>query len=247
MPLFLEKNKSQLSTSEANKSRLCTKQRGIVERVFGRLQSHFKYYANRSQNKSLKTDFRDLLNVCSVLNTYFLPIISDSGYEEEISNRLKSLLHKPTHLSDFVIQQKLNSKRVNFRDMDSSLDIEFPFLEQQDLYLLALGSYQLKLAPSYYAQHSGNAENIIQIYRDQDILKSVLEHSIICEEPYLLRGRIHSRHSNKTKYFLNILHDLSKTGVHMIIGYCCQCKSGLRTVGCCAHIMTTFWFFCNAR
>ena len=86
--------------------------------------------------------------------------------------------------------------------MDSSLDIEFPFLEQQDLYLLALGSYQHKLAPSYYAQHSGNAENIIQIYRDQDILKSVLEqHSIICEEPYLLRGRIHSRHSNKTKYF----------------------------------------------
>ena len=86
--------------------------------------------------------------------------------------------------------------------MDSSLDIEFPFLEQQDLYLLALGSYQLRLAPSYYAQHSGNAENIIQIYRDQDILKSVLEqHSIICEEPYLLRGRIHSRHSNKTKYF----------------------------------------------
>ena len=89
MPSFLEKNKSQLSTLEANKSRLCTKQRGIVERVFGRLRSHFKYFANRSQNKSLKTDFRDLLNVCSVLNAYFPPIISDSGYKEEISNRLK--------------------------------------------------------------------------------------------------------------------------------------------------------------
>ncbi len=32
-----------------------------------------------------------------------------------------------------------------------------------------------------------------------------------------------------------------------ILEYCYQCKNGLRTVGCCAHIMTVLWYLGFAR
>jgi hypothetical protein len=39
-----------------------------------------------------------------------------------------------------------------------------------------------------------------------------------------------------------ILVDVSKTGVDSIVEYCCQCKTGLRTIGCCAHVMVVLWY-----
>ena len=70
---------------------------------------------------------------------------------------------------------------------------------------------------------------------------------IQADDPFLIRGRIHSRFSNQTKYFLYILVDRSKTGVDSILEYCCQCKNGLRTVGSCAHIITVLWYLGYAR
>ncbi len=32
-----------------------------------------------------------------------------------------------------------------------------------------------------------------------------------------------------------------------ILEYCCQCKNGLRTVGCCAHVMAVLWYLGFAR
>lgn len=32
-----------------------------------------------------------------------------------------------------------------------------------------------------------------------------------------------------------------------IVGYCCSCLVGKRTVGCCAHVMTVVWFLSWAR
>ncbi len=32
-----------------------------------------------------------------------------------------------------------------------------------------------------------------------------------------------------------------------ILEYCYQCKSGLRTVGCCANVMTILWYLSFAR
>ena len=60
--------------------------------------------------------------------------------------------------------------------------------------------------------------------------------------PKLIRGRIQSRHHNSTKYYIYVLVDVAKAGSEGVIGYCCQCKSGLRTVGCCTHIMTVLWY-----
>ena len=39
-----------------------------------------------------------------------------------------------------------------------------------------------------------------------------------------------------------VLVDAEKAGGEAVIEHCCQCKSGLRTVGCCVHIMTVLWY-----
>ena len=85
MPVFLEKGQKQLSDIQANKSRFCTKVRGIVERVFGSLQQHFPYFAKGVSNRTLKHDFTDFLNVCAIYNEYFPRLNSDVGREIEMS------------------------------------------------------------------------------------------------------------------------------------------------------------------
>ena len=102
MPAFLVKGEIQLSFTQANWSRLCTKHRGVVERVFGHLQGQFEHFAQPIHNKSLPHDFQDLLNSCAILNAYFPRLTTDSEFEAEISTKVLSRLNIPNHLSEFV-------------------------------------------------------------------------------------------------------------------------------------------------
>ena len=151
MPEFLEPNRKLLTCEQANRSRICKKQRGVVERNFGRLQQHFRYFEKKVSNKSLRRDFDDLLNVCAILNAFFPPLLSDQGNQKLIAERMHSLMNKPNTLA------QLNPKNSSFQTMEDHLDVEFPLLSMDDLYLLGVGTYQLELAPLYYDQHSGGA------------------------------------------------------------------------------------------
>jgi len=63
----------------------------------------------------------------------------------------------------------------------------------------------------------------------------------------MLRARIQSRHRSTTKYHIYVLVDMAKRAAESVLHYCCQCKSGLRTVRGCANVMTVLWFFGYAR
>ncbi len=71
---------------------------------------------------------------------------------------------------------------------------------------------------------------------------SFASYQIIASEPLLIRGRIQSRHRAHTKYFFYILLDKSLPGAKSIIERYCQCLSGERTIGCCAHTMAVIWY-----
>ena len=43
-----------------------------------------------------------------------------------------------------------------------------------------------------------------------------------------------------------ILLDLTHSA-NQIKAYCCSCKNGLRTVGCCEHVMSVLWYLGHAR
>jgi hypothetical protein len=60
-PHFLDKDKRQFSSQEANDNRECTKKRWVVEAVNGTLKKCFRVFDGRIENKSLlhtKTDIQ---------------------------------------------------------------------------------------------------------------------------------------------------------------------------------------------
>ncbi|CAF4548119.1 unnamed protein product, partial [Didymodactylos carnosus] len=62
----------------------------------------------------------------------------------------------------------------------------------------------------------------------------------------ILRCRIQSRHHNSVKYRLCIEYD-QEDDDNPIVDKFCQCESGSRTIGCCAHVSTILWYLGFAR
>jgi len=64
----------------------------------------------------------------------------------------------------------------------------------------------------------------------------------------LIRTKIQSRFSNSVQHYVWVQFE-AKSGRKKgkITGWFCQCKSGARTVGCCAHVTTVIWYLGHAR
>ena len=60
---------------------------------------------------------------------------------------------KANLLGEMVTDLGLNRKSASFQSIDGEFIHDFPQLTEADLRLLTLGSYQLKQARSYYAEH----------------------------------------------------------------------------------------------
>lgn len=124
----------------------------------------------------------------------------------------------------------------------------FPRLEIDDLKRLALGTYQIKQARSYYGEHVRQTGSyVIEICTEEIEDDMPL---ILGLNNTLLRARIKSRHVSGRTYFIYILicrdNDVANT-LDAITGYCCNCLVGRRTVGCCAHVMTVAWYLSWGR
>ncbi|CAH2103328.1 unnamed protein product [Euphydryas editha] len=239
---FLAKGNLSLSDFEANLSRLVTKCRFVVEAVNGRFKQCFRYFDKVWQNKSLPHLMDDYRIAAAILNAFHETIESDVTDSRKIAQFMLAKISEPNRLASLVESQRLNKQSVNFQTMDQNSLKDFPKLSLDDLRILALGSYQLKQARSYYSEHvnpDGSYE--IQVCRHVRLL-SLKSHSINLNNPMLIRARIQSRHHNTTKYYIYILIDQDKSGAEAISGHFCQCKNGKRTIGCCAHIMTVLWF-----
>jgi hypothetical protein len=116
----------------------------------------------------------------------------------------------------------------------------FPVLTEEYLRELTFGVYQIKLAKSYVQD---------KLQRDSDY---VIE--IMLEEPGFLRARIYSRFTKSAKYHLWIAYFDSSyeqsnedETSNPITGWYCKCKTGARTLGCCAHIASVLWYLGLAR
>lgn len=244
MPQFIKKPDKQLSWFDANSSRLVTKCRYAVEVINGRLKQVFRYFDKGWQNKSLPHFMTDFRNAAAILNAYFIRLESDIDDSEDIAHLMLSRLNEPNKLAEIVINNNLNRKSVIFVSITSAC-VTFPALSELDLKRIALGTYQIKQAKSYYAEHiSPDGKYIIEVCKD---VQPFLCATISANEPSLIRGRIQSRHYSNTKYLLYILIDMALSGSSSIIGYYCQCKNGQRTVGTCAHIMAVLWYLGFAK
>ena len=112
-------------------------------------------------------------------------------------------------------------RAADWKKLDAA-EIDFPKLDLEYLETITCGSYQIKLAPGYIADH---------LSEDGKYEISVNNHF---ED--LIRGQIHSRHKSQAMYY--VLYN-NQALDDPIKDYFCSCPVGKRTVGMCAHIAST--------
>jgi hypothetical protein len=101
MPALLGKNQKQLTTMEANESRLVTKLRYVVEVTNCFCKRSFQAL-REVQNQSLKHTIEDYKIAGALINKFNKRLISD-GDCEEVADKMLETLNQPNEL-----KQKIN-------------------------------------------------------------------------------------------------------------------------------------------
>ena len=239
MPALLECHQKQLSTEEANESRLVTKTRWIVETRNGHIKSIFKFF-NHIINMHHIHHLGEFYNIAGAIINKYHPLISMEGANAELA---QELLHKSKEVN--VVHARVEIERLCYRNaMWIHLNDEhlhnFPHLTLEYLRDLTIGTFQVRLARSY-----------VQDKMQRDDTEEFQLDSLL-DEPGLIRVRVFSRFRNATKHQIFIAYNiLESDGVdddtEPILGYYCTCKSGARTLGTCSHVASVLWYLGYAR
>lgn len=221
--------------------------RWVVEVVNGRFKRDFKLFRQDFNNLAaghLMDDFK----IAAALLNKFHPLIEDNSDASSLLELALNKLNTPNYLGDFVKEQNLNRARAAFLRINGqipSLD-NFPLLNLEELRKISLGNYQIKQARSYCGEHlKENGDYIIEVLADP----SLADPSLVGNN-FLMRGRIKSRHISGKIYFTYILvsnEPNDANSCNAIKAYYCNCLVGMRTVGCCAHVMSILWYLGYAR
>ncbi|KAL4231065.1 hypothetical protein ACF0H5_008648 [Mactra antiquata] len=226
MPSFMKKGDKQLSTKDANSSRLVTKVRWVVEAANARIK-RWRYLAHVLPNTQIPF-ICDYINiVCGICNKYLPPLNSTSNdeYDQVMASQLLDRLDRENKLQQYVLDNNLNRHSSKWTTI-SKEDLNFPNLDNTMLEILTLGTYQVKLSKSYMQEYiDSEAECRIQILKEtQD----------------LVRVHLQSRHVSSKSYFVWIKFDSDA-----VKAWYCQCRSGARTVGTCSHVAAVVWYLSN--
>lgn len=131
-------------------------------------------------------------------------------------------MDEPNHLGQFILDHNINRRRVMFTSIDGNLPQlnNFPVFSYNNLILFALGPYQVKQARSFFGEHvRENGVYIIEVCPELEHYQEIVSR-IGGNNPYLLRGRIKSRHVSQRTYFSYILfHTASNRGENPLDGY----------------------------
>ncbi|XP_072936633.1 uncharacterized protein [Epargyreus clarus] len=248
MPESLLEGEHQLTTQQANQNRCITICRWVaVEVVNGYFKRDFKLFRQDYFNRSLPHMMQNFQIAASILNKFALRI-QDRPEASEIVQIINSRINLQNNLADFVETNNMNRRSSNFVSITADLDnvLDFPRMLPNDLIFFALGTYQIKQARSYFGEHiRSHGRYLIEVCRELNV--DTTELNLGNREVYLIRGKIKSRHVGRRQYFVYIIIDSHMSGRHGILGYCCNCLVGRRTVGCCAHVMTLVWYLGWAR
>lgn len=236
--IWLGTKKNKLACADANQSRFATKIRYVVEARNSHIKNKWKALNGAQIYQSipnLKIDFR----VCSALvNAFCREIESDRNDWNKIGDLMLSNMNESNILGQ--IAHRIPTESIQ---LTQNLTL-YPKLTYHDLKEISQGSYQIKLAKSYCQLHIKANQNSFPIYvcSDVDICDKYFANKIVLgPNPILLwinlRSRFESQKSHKTYVLLDFC-----AGKYVVKAYCCSCRHGCRTVGCCGHVMLVIWY-----
>jgi hypothetical protein len=67
------------------------------------------------------------------------------------------------------------------------------------------------------------------------------------EMPNVVRFEVKSRHVNKNVYRAYVKYVPGGSGISAILGHCCECANGQRTIGCCSHVAAAIYYLAHGR
>lgn len=249
MPALIQKSdsKSQLSTFDANRSRLVTSIRFVVETRNGHLKSIFKIFDKTWSTPALKHLMDDIQICAAIINCYFRKVESNKGIEAEISQRMLRNLDKPNDLARITGMQSFqnNMKYAEpFDEFDS-----LPSLTFFQLFCISFGKYQIKQAESYCQEHMKAHEGHFELFSLPENISNTFFNDYYAnnQKPVLLYACFKSRFNSTKKHRTYVLVDSNGQDENAVLQYCCGCFSGLRTVGCCSHVMCIIWFALHVK
>lgn len=249
MPALLQPGQRQLSTEEANESRLVTKTRWIVEARNGHIKSIFKFFAQVIRVPHLHNLGNFYRIAGAIINRYHAPI-EMQGANAELARQLIRRAQEVNVVQALVEEEQLQARNAQrWLRLSSQHVQDFPELTLEYLRDLTVGVYQVNLAPGYI-------QDKLQREEQEELQLEVLRHVQMIPEPGLIRVRVFSRFRNATKHQLWIAyvpiedmeHDAQdENNPDPIQGYYCTCQSGARTLGSCAHVASVLWYLGYAR
>lgn len=251
MPSFVRSKERypQLTTEQANCTRLVTKTRFVVETRNGHIKSVFPVFDRRWGTLAIKDLGKDLRIAAALINKYFAKVVADEGNQEYIANAMLAAINSPNIVHSIV------SEAIKYEQYKYFVPIEeeffFPQIAREELLKITLGKYQMKQARSYTVTHTKNGDgefvcHFFPVERLEECFGEIIREKNIIK-PVLVSARFASRHFSAKSYDVFILADASKNDKSAIIGYCCDCICGLRTLGCCSHVATLLYYLCIAR
>ena len=120
-PYILKKDKKQLSSFEANKSRLITKMRNVNERVFGRIKNKYKFFYNIIDTNYIPI-FHNVLRIFgSIENKYGSILFKEKDEDEFQLEYFRNNLNKKNQLKKFLIDK--NCIKINFNEIRKNFPV----------------------------------------------------------------------------------------------------------------------------
>ncbi|CAF4809681.1 unnamed protein product [Rotaria magnacalcarata] len=197
MPTFLKQADKQLSTTDANQTRLVTKIRWVVESANGRIKT-WRFF-DRVVPNSLLPIVGDLFSiVCALTNAYRPLFVRDVSNDDKIADTMLSLLTESNKLKDYVDKLKNKSeKTLKWLHIDAHNAVQdFPILSLDKLNDITLGCFQIKQAKRYTMEHlSKNGSFFVQLAK---------------QKKNILKAQLQSRHRSGVLYNLYIQYSNNK-------------------------------------
>ena len=148
MPPFLEKNRKQFSTEEANDSRLITKSRWIVESRNGHLKSIFKFFAG-AISVVHGVHIKDFLFIAAVIINKYKETIDIQNADIDLANELLEKATRVNTMQARVEAENLTARNASWARLNHNRIPNFPVLTLDYLRNVTAGVYQVRLAPAY--------------------------------------------------------------------------------------------------
>lgn len=214
-----------------------------VETRNGNIKTIFKIFQKEWCNITLPHLMTDIRICAALINVYFKTVESNKGIDPEIlATRMLNRLQIPNLLSTIISRDTFRRKLIQF---DRLYDFEeLPTLTKQDLFWISLGNYQIQQAASYCHEHfkANESQFVIFVCPNEVCQTFFADFFFDGRQPKLLMARLKSRYRSNKSHDVYVLVDTLGQGEESVLTYCCACYNGLRTVGCCTHVMSIIWY-----